>query len=124
MSEDSQIFQGDRPPQRTSAAPEASVRKPAPVTVPAAAAEPMPTVAEAARTDEPPVPVAAPTAAPVPQPELQLQVDESSLWHAPTTLQQRIANLQSTSAATAHLLDEQEEASRKIAQHLKVLKSL
>ncbi len=132
MSEESQIFQSDREPEMARISPSPQTRKPAPAlnpqaAQPAPAAEPASPGAEI-QAEMPvqvpvPVPMAVPAAAPAPEPELELKVDDSILWHAPSALQQRIANLQSTAAATAHQLDEQEEASRKIAQHLKGLKS-
>ncbi len=141
MSEEGQVFRGDRAPERSQVDGDSVRRKPAAP----AAAEVAPVKTDAARTDpaaESPatpdtpdtadlsavpavaavaaVDAAAPPAAP-PAPELKLEVDASQLWHANEVLRQRIAQLHSTAAATAHQLDAQEEESRRIAKQLKSL---
>lgn len=124
MSEESQVFRGDRAPELSKVEPNAGKIKeearPAvsPAAVPAAVAEsfhPEP-VAD--------TPVAAATAVPEPaepEPALKLEVDPSQLWHSSEALRQRIAQLHSTSVATAQVLDEQEAEARRIAKQLKSL---
>lgn len=132
MSEESQVFRGDRQPEISkvdtsataarTAAPAAKVASSASFNddvVPDASAAHAPA---SAAQDPAPASAAPPAIEPAtPAPELKFEVDASQLWHAPETLAQRIANLQSTSAATAHLLDEQEAETRRIEQQLKSL---
>lgn len=141
MSEENQVFRADRGPESSKldpatattraaapavrAAPAASFNDdPIPDTPSAVAPAPAPAPAPAASTAIAPasVPAANPAAVPAtPAPDLKFEVDASQLWHAPEALAQRIANLQSTSAATSHLLDEQEAETRRIEQQLKSL---
>ncbi len=141
MSEETQIFRGDHAPELSQVEPGAAHSKAAPVqpasTTPAT--KPADTPTAAATVDKtvsapaavPSTEAAAQTAAAsttivskaAPEPELNLAVDESQLWHVPEALRQRIAQLHSTSVATAHLLNEQEQESRRIEEHLKQLKS-
>lgn len=124
MSEEGQVFRGDRAPELSQVEGDSARRKPAAAqtvpTAPAAQVAPQaeapvdPVVHEAADT-----PAAAPAAAP--EPELKLDVDESQLWHANEALRQRIAQLHSTAKATAHQLDAQEEETRRIEKQLKSL---
>ncbi len=138
MSEETQVFRGDHAPELSQVEPGAARSKAAPVqpasTTPATKPADTPTATAAAAIDEA---VSAPAAVPstepdaqtaakgqaAPEPALNLAVDESQLWHVPEALRQRIAQLHSTSVATAHLLDEQEQESRRIEEHLKQLKS-
>ncbi len=129
MSEESQVFRGDRAPERSKVEIDANKPKavPAPepkTTEPAMVAEsfnaePVPEV-PAAPAEAAPATVSA-VAPAAPEPELKLEVDQSQLWHASEALRQRIAQLHSTSVATAHVLDEQEAEARRIAKQLKSL---
>ncbi len=134
MSEENQVFRGDRGPELSkveTVAATARAAAPAVKTVMAASAasfndEPLPDASAAAEASPPQASAAEsaiePAAAPAsPAPELKFEVDASQLWHAPEALARRIANLQSTSAATSHLLDEQEAETRRIEQQLKSL---
>ncbi len=143
MSEETQVFRGDHAPELSQVEPGAARSKAAPVqpasTTPATKPADTPTATAAPAVDKA---VTAPAAVPsteadaqiagvcmaapskaAPEPALNLAVDESQLWHVPEALRQRIAQLHSTSVATAHLLDEQEQESRRIEEHLKQLKS-
>ena len=126
MSEESQVFRGDRAPERSKVEINATGQKAVPLPEPKAAEPAM--VAESFNAEPVPEAPAAPAeaapapAAPVaPEPELKLEVDPSQLWHASEALRQRIAQLHSTSVATAHVLDEQEAEARRIAKQLKSL---
>ena len=137
MSEENQVFRSDRDPQVSKLDTVVPGNRAA---APAAHAAEAEQAAKAAHFHDEPVPDApvptepAPGTSPAvepateaaavpdtPAPELKFEVDHSQLWHAPETLAQRIAKLQSTSAATAHLLDEQEAETRRIEQQLKSL---
>jgi hypothetical protein len=129
MSEESQVFRGDRAPERASVGGGAVQKKPA--TEPQARADASPAaqpVAAESFAAEPeagpsatPAPVVAAPAPVAPAPELKLEVDPSQLWHSSQVLRQRMAQLHSTAAATAHVLDEQEADARRIAKQLKSL---
>ena len=132
MSEESQVFRGDRTPERANVDGDAIKKKPAPESRPLAdaASAPPPAVPQPAVLERPaaetvapaqaaPV-VAVPAAAP-PAPELKLDVDPSQLWQTSQVLRQRMAQLHATAAATAHVLDEQEADTRRIAKQLKSL---
>ena len=130
MSEESQVFRGDRTPERATVDRDATKKKPAtdvqPVADAASATQPVVAERFAAETmAEQPAPApAAPPPAPAPaapEPELKLEVDPSQLWHTSQALRQRMAQLHSTAAATAHVLDEQEADARRIAKQLKSL---
>ncbi len=145
MSEENQVFRADRGPEPSKLDPAAATsRAAAPavraaasfnddrITVTPSAVAPAPAPVQAAPTVIAPAsvsaanPAATPAATPAanpasPAPELKFEVDASQLWHAPEALARRIANLQSTSAATSHLLDEQEAETRRIEQQLKSL---
>ncbi len=139
MSEESQVFRGDRGPEVSKLETDAATtRASAPAVTPATAARfhdapgrDTPSAAEPAQVPAPePSPASASTTASStassiaperPAPELKFELDASQLWHAPEALASRIANLQSTAAATSHLLDEQEAETRRIAQQLKSL---
>ncbi len=141
MSEENQVFRADRGPEPSKLDPAAATsRAAAPavraaasfsddrITVTPSAVAPAPAPVQAAPTAIAPAsvsaanPAATPAANPAsPAPELKFEVDASQLWHAPEALARRIANLQSTSAATSHLLDEQEAETRRIEQQLKSL---
>ncbi len=137
MSEENQVFRADRGPEPSKLDPAAATsRAAAPavraaasfsddrITVTPSAVAPAPAPVQAAPTAIAPASVSAanPAANPAsPAPELKFEVDASQLWHAPEALARRIANLQSTSAATSHLLDEQEAETRRIEQQLKSL---
>ncbi len=141
MSEENQVFRADRGPEPSKLDPAAATsRAAAPavraaasfnddrITVTPSAVAPAPAPVQAAPTVIAPAsvsaanPAATPAANPAsPAPELKFEVDASQLWHAPEALARRIANLQSTSAATSHLLDEQEAETRRIEQQLKSL---
>ncbi len=122
MSEEAKIFRGDHDPEQGFvAAPVA--RMPAPAPVPAtpkpeavdelpALAVPEPTPAEALH---------APVATPKPAPPLNFELDASQLFHTPEAVRQRMAQLATLAHSTAHLLDEQAEASDRIAKRLKSL---
>ncbi len=131
MSEESQVFRGDRAPEvskvesgggkHREAAQSAPPATPAPA-APAVVAEsfnPEP-VADAPAAPAPATAANAPTPA-APEPALKLEVDPSQLWHSSEALRQRIAQLHSTSVATAQVLDEQEAEARRIAKQLKSL---
>ena len=127
MSEQSEVFRGDRAPELSKVDPDAGKAKD--VAKPAAPPEPA-MVAESFNpepvADQPATPATPVSAAPVPkaaapEPELKLEVDPSQLWHSSEALRQRIAQLHSTSVATAHVLDEQEAEARRIAKQLKSL---
>ena len=130
MSEESQVFRGDRAPELSkvdgTSAPhkkvpvqpsEAAPSSPPEQDVVAPGLNPEP-VAEAPAT---PAPATAAPSAAAPEPELKLEVDPSQLWHASEALRQRIAQLHSSAVATSHVLDEQEAETRRIAKQLKSL---
>ena len=123
MSEESQVFRGDRAPERSKVEIDATRQKDVPLPEPKAAEPAM--VAESFNaepvTEAPAAPAEAAPAPVAPEPELKLEVDPSQLWHASEALRQRIAQLHSTSVATAHVLDEQEAEARRIAKQLKSL---
>ena len=123
MSEESQVFRGDRAPERSKVENNATSQKAVPLSEPKAAEPAM--VAESFNaepvTEAPAAPAEAAPAPVAPEPELKLEVDPSQLWHASEALRQRIAQLHSTSVATAHVLDEQEAEARRIAKQLKSL---
>ncbi len=141
MSEENQVFRADRGPEPSKLDPAAATsRAAAPavraaasfnddrITVTPSAVAPAPAPVQAAPTVIAPASVSAANPAATPAanpaslaPELKFEVDASQLWHAPEALARRIANLQSTSAATSHLLDEQEAETRRIEQQLKSL---
>lgn len=132
MSEKSEVFRGDRAPEMSKVESDAgkatAATRPA---APPAAAPPATTEPAMVAQSFNPEPVAeAPPATPTvvaapqpaaPEPELKLEVDPSQLWHSSEALRQRIAQLHSTSVATAHVLDEQEAEARRIAKQLKSL---
>ncbi len=142
MAEENQVFRGDRGPEVSKLDTEAATHRAAPAVKAATAAsfndDPGPETSSAAEPATAPATAPAPASASTtesttasatasaaapesPAPELKFEVDASQLWRAPEALAQRIANLQSSSAATSHLLDEQEAETQRIAQQLKSL---
>lgn len=126
MSEESQVFRGDRAPERSQAIDDAAKHKsaapqaPAPGAASAASFNDDPPPAEPAVEEAPPA-VAAPAPVAAPEPELTFEVDRSQLWHAPEALRLRMAQLRSTAVETSHVLDEQEAEARRIEKQLKSL---
>jgi hypothetical protein len=118
MSEEAKIFRGDHDPEQGFvAAPVARMPAPAPAPTPAPAkpeaADEM--VAPAAPEPVPAEPVPAPAA------PLKFDLDSSQLFHTPEAVRQRMAQLATLAHSTAHQLDEQAEASDRIAKRLKSL---
>lgn len=120
MSEESQVFRGDRGPELSKTDNDAAKKKAA-VPKAEAHAAPAPSAQSAADFNDEPQP-AAPAAAPAaPEAELTFEVDASQLWQAPEALRQRMAQLRSTAVETSHVLDEQEAETRRIEKQLKSL---
>ena len=117
MSEEAKIFRGDQGPEAGAVEPERRARRVPPK--PPVAPAPEPTVAAPVM---PPEAAAAPLQ-PVqaPAPELDFHVDESQLWHASELVKKRISDMAAAAHQTAHTLDEQAEASERIAKQLKSL---
>lgn len=143
MSEENQLFRGDRDPEFSRSGDDVEKQKAAalrdesaPAPVPGAAStvsfngEPAPAAAAASFNDEPApeasadtaAPAEAPAAAPVaPEAALKFEIDRSQLWQVSEAMVQRMSQLRSTAAETGHMLDEQEAEARRLEKQLKSL---
>ena len=129
MSEELQVFRGDRPVEEVERAPKAPAKKVAPVpsknNLPAGepVGDPIEPVAPAEPVAEPmpeiePGPVNFETE---PEPPYNFEIDPDSLWSMPEAMQERLSNLNSTVAVIHQQLDDQE---RETARITKVLRGL
>jgi hypothetical protein len=124
MSDEAKIFRGDHDPEQGYVAvPVARMPTPVPAAPkPAAADEPVAQATpEPAPVETEPVAVRAPVVTPKPAPPLHFELDASQLFHTPEAVRQRMAQLATLAHSTAHQLDEQAEASDRIAKRLKSL---
>ena len=129
MSEELQVFRGDRPIEEVERAPKSSAKKVAPVisknNLPAAepvgdAPEPVPVqepVAEVMPEIEP-GPVNFETE---PEPPYNFEIDPDSLWSMPEAMQQRLSNLSSTVTVIHQQLDDHEKEAARLAKALRAL---
>ncbi len=127
MSDDAQVFRGDRPAEE---AENGAAAPPKPKAVPQTivakndlpAGEP---VGDAAVTDagpqEPMAEVPAQVAAD-PEPEYHFEVDPESLWSMPEAMKERLTNLTATVTVIHQQLDDQEKETARIAKALRSLK--
>ncbi len=142
MSDESQVFRGDRDPeiskggdasakQKAAALQEGSAPVPAPAPKAAASFNDEPAPKAAASFNNEPVPEApaetpppAATTAPAPaapEAELTFEVDRSQLWQASEAMIQRMSQLRSTAVETGQMLDEHEAEARRLEKQLKSL---
>ncbi len=133
MSDEAQVFRGDRPaeeaengaaaPPQPKAAPKTIVAKndlPAGEPVgDAAATDAAPQEPEALSSE--PAGIPAPVAA-EPEPEYHFEVDPESLWSMPEAMKERLTNLTATVTVIHQQLDDQEKETARIAKALRSLK--
>ena len=134
MSEELQVFRGDRPTEEAESAPKPPAK---PKARPVAAKNNLP-AAEPAGDPLEPVAVEAPIAevmppvipeiepGPVnfetePEPPYNFEIDLDSLWSMPEAMQERLSNLNSTVAVIHQQLDDQERDTARIAKALRAL---
>ena len=128
MSEEVEIFHGDRPPEHGEGAKKTQPKAKTIV----AKADPAPIAAD----DETHAPEAlaeaeadhladehagAAEAKQAPEPEYHFEIDPESLWTMPPAMQERMSNLSSAAAMTNERLDEQEKAIAKVNKALRQL---
>ena len=131
MSEEAQVFRGDRPTEEA----DASIKSPAearkkPDTILARAdlpaGEPVGDTPEAAPVEPSVEPAGATGSAATelpaePEPDYHFEVDPESLWSMPAAMQERLTNLSSAAAVVHQQLDEQEKETARIARRLRAL---
>ncbi|MEO0316665.1 MAG: hypothetical protein RL404_342 [Pseudomonadota bacterium] len=143
MSEENQVFRGDRAPELSKGADDVEKQKQKPAAQLATAAQPnaasassfndvpAPAASAASFNDEPepaaPAEAAPPAAevaaAPVsPEPEMKFEVDPSQLWQASEAMVQRMSQLRSSAVETGNMLDEHEAEARRLEKQLKSLR--
>jgi hypothetical protein len=133
MSEELQVFRGDRPVEEVEKAPKAP-SKPTAAKPPLTpknelpAGEPIGEFADAAATPPAPLTNLMPEIEPgpmkvetEPEPPYNFDIDPDSLWAMPEAMQERLSNLTVTVAVTHQLLDDQERDSARIAKALRAL---
>lgn len=136
MSDESEVFRGDRRNEgvesgaRTPPKPKAAPTPPALSKNNLPAAEPVGDWPESAAIAEPAAPVTEFTSViepgPVnfetePEPPYNFEIDPDSLWTMPEAMQERLSNLNSTVAVIHRQLDDQERESARIAKALRAL---
>ena len=128
MSEEVEIFHGDRPPEHGEGAKKTQPKAKTIV----AKADPAPIAAD----DDTHAPeglaeaeadhladehAGAAEAKQAPEPEYHFEIDPESLWTMPPAMQERMSNLSSAAAMTNERLDEQEKAIAKVNKALRQL---
>ena len=128
MSEEAQVFRGDRPIEGAeSGGPPVARKKPDTILAKAdlPAGEPVGDQPDAVAEPTAEAPVAeAVVELPVehePEPPYNFEVDPDSLWSMPPAMQERLSNLSSAAAVVHQQLDEQEKETARIAKRLKAL---
>ena len=126
MSEEAQVFRGDRPVEESEVGQSIPpIAKARPDTLLAKndlpAGEPVGDVtAEHAEPAPPAEAAVAPAPAPTePEPEYNFEIDPDSLWSMPAAMHERLSNLASASAITHQILDDQERETARIAKALR-----
>lgn len=135
MSEEAQVFRGDRPTEESeSNAPAKAKAKAKPDTLLAKAdlpaGEPIGDHADAAATSAAAAELTAaaeivaeaPAIPAEPEPELNFDIDPESLWSMPEAMLTRLSNLASAATVTHQRLDEQEKDTARIAKALRALR--
>jgi hypothetical protein len=131
MSDEFQVFRGDRPTEEAES-PLQAPAKPKAATVISKnnlpAAEPVGDLPEAVGAEKR-IAVSIPEIEPgpanfetEPEPPYNFEIDPDSLWRMPEAMQERLSNLNSTVAVIHQQLDDQERDTARIAKALRALR--
>jgi hypothetical protein len=125
MSEEVEIFQGNRPSDRTEGVEKAKVKAKAHTVYAkanyATTAEHAEALAPEALAETDPFAQEHSEASLAPGPEYHFEIDPESLWTMPPAMQERMSSLSVAAAMTNERLDEQEKAIARVNKALKQL---